>query len=238
PGGVIEQDIQAKSEGRELLLTILRPADIANDEMLPIVLYFHGGAYVFGSKYTHGKLIRQLCLKANAVIVFLNYSLAPEAQFPTIHEEAYATLTWVIANHSQIHGNINCLGVCGDSAGGNLAAALPLMARDRGLPADTIKTQILLYPQLDHAQDYQSYTEFGHGKYGFSADDCKYFAELYPCQPDTEGYNYRYPIYTRKEDLKGLPPALIVSVEADCLRDEAETYARMLLEAGVDTATS
>ncbi|KAJ8653445.1 hypothetical protein O0I10_010881 [Lichtheimia ornata] len=233
---VIEEDRVVDSEDKSLRLTLLRPLG-TEDEMLPVVIYYHGGGFISGSKYTHRKVTRDICTKSRVAIVFVEYSLAPEAKFPLIHEECYATLQWVLKNGRGIKVDTNKLAVCGDSAGGNLAIAIPLMAKQRGL-GDVIKAQIAYYPVTasSNRERFPSYQEFGNGDYPLSRKDVEQVEHLYF---EGEGGDKKWaaPLLASLDDLRGLPPALIMTSEADLLRDEAEEYGRKLTEAGVKTAT-
>ncbi|CDH49246.1 esterase lipase [Lichtheimia corymbifera JMRC:FSU:9682] len=233
---VIEQDKTVEFEGRALNLTLLRPLGTEN-EILPVVIFYHGGGFVFGSKYTHARIIRDICIKNHVAVVFLDYSLAPEVKFPVIHEEAYATLQWVLANGKDIHVDTTKLALCGDSAGGNLTVAVALMAKQRGLPDNAIKTQIAIYPATADTRDhYHSYQAFGNGEYTLTREDMKFFGDAYYGGANGGDKKWSCPLVASVEELSGLPPALVFTAEADVLRDEGEEYARKLTEAGVKTA--
>ena len=169
--------------------------------------------------------------------MFIEYSLAPEAKFPLIHEECYATLQWVLKNGEDNKIDTNKLVVAGDSAGGNLALAIPLMAKQRGL-GNVIKAQIAYYPvtALSNRESFPSYQEFGNGDYPLSREDVERVEDQY-FKGDGGDKKWAAPLLASIDELHGLPPALIMTCEADLLRDEAEAYGRKLTEAGVKTST-
>ncbi|KAI8150423.1 Alpha/Beta hydrolase protein [Fennellomyces sp. T-0311] len=231
---VLEQDKTVVHNGTEIRLTIFRPLGTEN-ELLPVVVYYHGGGWVFGSKFTHGKVIRDICVKNHVVLVFVDYSLAPEVQFPVIHEESYTALSWVVENGEAIKGDINKLAVVGDSAGGNISASVSLMAKERGL-SDAIKSQVLIYPSAAPSREpYESYQLFGQGDYSLSLKDIDFFGKAYYTG---ERNKIGFPLMATPEDMQGLPPALVLTAEADVLRDEGEEYGRRLTAAGVPTTTA
>ncbi|KAF9123004.1 hypothetical protein BGX30_001673 [Mortierella sp. GBA39] len=189
----------------QVSVRLLRPENVTNK--LPVILYIHGAGWVFGNAHTHDRLIRELAVGAEACVVFPNYSLSPEAKYPTAIEEIYAVLTW-IAEHGEAYGlDTDRLTVAGDSVGGNMTAAITLMAKERKGPA--IQKQLLFYPVTDSGNDTESYHQFA------------------------EEEIYASPLRATREQLEGLPPALVITAEADVLRDEGEAYANKLREAGV-----
>nr|AGC24321.1 esterase [Rhizomucor miehei] len=233
---VIEEDKVVESDGKTLKLTIVRPPG-TEDQILPVLIFLHGGGFVFGSKYTHIKPVRDLTVKANVVTVFVDYSLSPEAKFPTAIEEIYAAILWVRENASSLNINAEALAVAGDSAGATLSAAVSIYAKEKGLSA-AIKTQVLIYPAtaVSHAK-YESYKLFGNGDYILSAEDLKFFSNAYLPAPASELNDKLATLeLATKADLEGLPPALLFTAESDVLRDEGEKYAQQLAEAGVDVA--
>ncbi|KAI9320688.1 Alpha/Beta hydrolase protein [Dichotomocladium elegans] len=231
---VLSEDITVSAkDGRDLHLTILRPLG-TEAKVLPVVIYYHGGGWVFGSKQTHGKIIRDICIQARAAVIFVDYVLAPAAKFPAIHEEAFSALQWVVENgRGRLGIDVDRLAVCGDSAGGNLAAAMAIMAKERGLQ-DAIKAQILIYPSTSPKPVFPSYLEFGTEDFMLSNEDIRYFGTAYYSKA-MRNSKYMYALLASQEDLQDLPPALVLTAEADVLRDEGEEYARRLTDAGVKT---
>lgn len=188
---------------------------------------------------TSPNTVIKICVKAHVAIIFPEHSLAPDVKFPTIHEECYWTLCWAL-EHGQDYGiHANRLAVCGDSAGGNVAAVVCQMAKERQLDIKNIKSQILIYPSTSPCgrTDFPSFVEFGRGDYDLSMEEVYIMEHAYnDNKQEAKMSNHMSPILASVQDLKGLPPALILTAEADVLRDEAEAYARKLTEAGVDTA--
>jgi acetyl esterase len=191
-------------------------------------VFFHGGGFVVGDIDTHDATCRGLAKAAHCIVVSVDYRLAPEHPFPAAPEDCYAATVWVADNAASLGGDGARLAVGGDSAGGNLAAVVALMARDRGGPA--LAHQLLIYPVIDHNFDTASYVENGRG-YLLSREMMMWFWGLY-LEDASDGSNpYASPI--RAEDLSGLAAATIISAEFDPLRDEGEAYARRLGDADV-----
>ncbi|MET3545904.1 acetyl esterase [Paenibacillus favisporus] len=212
----------------QVSVRLLRPENVTNK--LPVILYIHGAGWVFGNAHTHDRLIRELAVGAEACVVFPNYSLSPEAKYPTAIEEIYTVLTW-IAEHGEAYGlDTDRLTVAGDSVGGNMTAAITLMAKERKGPA--IHKQLLFYPVTDSGNDTESYHQFAEG-YFLRRDAMAWFWEQYITKPSDKEEIYASPLRATREQLEGLPPALVITAEADVLRDEGEAYANKLREAGV-----
>jgi len=212
----------------QVSVRLLRPENVTYK--LPVILYIHGAGWVFGNAHTHDRLIRELAVGAEACVVFPNYSLSPEAKYPTAIEEIYAVLTW-IAEHGEAYGlDTDRLTVAGDSVGVNMTAAITLMAKERKGPA--IHKQLLFYPVTDSGNDTESYHQFAEG-YFLRRDAMAWFWEQYITKPSDKEEIYASPLRATREQLEGLPPALVITAEADVLRDEGEAYANKLREAGV-----
>ncbi|HUE29729.1 MAG TPA: alpha/beta hydrolase [Verrucomicrobiae bacterium] len=195
----------------------------------PMLVYFHGGGWVIGSLETHDGLCRHLANAAGAVVVSVDYRLAPEHPFPASGEDAYAATRWVAANAAAVGGDPKRVAVGGDSAGGNLAAVVSLMARDRGGPP--LSFQLLVYPVTDApSANTASYRENAEG-YFLTAKTMHWFWNHYCGKSPALSDPYLCPL--RARDLKRLPPALVVTAEFDPLRDEGEAYAARLRETGV-----
>ena len=211
-----------------LALRILRPQDVRTP--LPVIVYIHGAGWVFGSTQTHDRLVRELAVGAGAAVVFPVYRLCPEVRYPAALEECYMAARWV-ARHGQEHGlDAQRLAVAGDSVGGNMAAAVTMLSRERGEP--DIRLQLLFYPVTDAAFDTASYHQFAEG-YHLRRDAMMWFWEQYTRHPGERNEITASPLRASTQQLQGLPPALIVTAEADVLRDEGEAYANKLREAGV-----
>lgn len=228
PVDIQDLDIQDGSRG-QVSVRLLRPQNVSGK--LPIILYIHGAGWVFGNAHTHDRLIRELAVVTQACVVFPEYSRSPEAKYPTAIEEIYTVLQWVV-DHGEEHGlDTERLYVAGDSVGGNMAAAITFMAKERKGPK--IHKQLLFYPVTDAAFDTESYQEFATG-YFLRRDAMQWFWDQYTTDKNERAQITASPLRAAKEQLAGLPPALIITAEADVLRDEGEAYANKLREAGVD----
>ena len=192
------------------------------------VLFLHGGGWALGSVELSDTLCRALCRASGMLIASAEYRLAPEHPFPAGLNDAYSVLGWLDANAKELGAIPGGLAVCGDSAGGNLAAALALMARDRAGPA--IALQVLIYPALDPTLGAASMETLSSG-YGLSRADMQYFWELYLASADDATNPYASPL--RAKNLVDVAPALVITAEFDPLVDEGERYAAMLRSAGV-----
>jgi len=218
------------TEGRQgaIPLRVYRPAGVAATTPLPGLVYFHGGGWVIGDLDTHDVLCRQLTAEGGITVASVDYRLAPEHKFPAAVDDAWEATRWVSASADRLRIDPRRLAVGGDSAGGNLAAVVALMARDAGGPA--ISFQVLLYPVTDLGAETRSYSDFADG-YMLTRDSMRWFAAQYLAGKD-EAMDWRVsPL--RAATLAGLPPALIVTAGFDPLRDEGEAYARRLRDAGV-----
>lgn len=196
----------------------------------PVATYFHGGGFVSNSLDTHDAFCRKLTNASDVIFVAVGYRLAPEHTYPAPVEDGYAATEWVANNADEFDGDPDRLAVAGDSAGGNIAAAVALMARDRGGPE--LKHQLLIYPQTSQdEQTWQSYEENGEG-YFITMADIDWFKEHYFADASDATEPYASPI--RADDFSGLPAATIATGGFDPLRDEGIAYAERLEEAGVD----
>jgi acetyl esterase/lipase len=215
-------------------ITIVRPQ--GSNDTLPVVMYFHGGGWVLGGFDTHERLVRELANKANAALVFVNYTPAPEAQYPVQIEQAYAATKWVAENGRSINVDSSRLAVAGDSVGANMATIVTMLAKERGGPK--IAFQALFYPPTDLTRsDTESYIENQEG-YWLAGKSMPYFVDNYAPDNATRKEPTASPLLASTDQLKGLPPALVITEEFDVLRDEGEAYAHKLMQAGVPvTAT-
>ncbi len=192
------------------------------------VVFFHGGGWVIGSIETHDAYCHALAKLSHCLVASVEYRLAPEHRYPAAAEDAYAATFWLSENAGGIQVDPRRIAVCGDSAGGNLAAVTSLMARDRGDPE--IAFQVLIYPVTDFNFDTASYRNNGDG-YLLTRDLMIWFWRHYIEDEETARQPYASPL--RAEDLRGLPGALVLTAEFDPLLDEGEEYARRLETAGV-----
>lgn len=213
-------------------IRIVRPADALGN--LPALLYYHGGGWVMGDRNTHDHLIRELAVQARAAVVFVEYDNAPEVRYPVNNEQAYAALQHVAANGATLGIDGTRLAVAGDSAGGNMAIAVTMMAKDRSGPQ--ISHQLLFYPVTDDVSNNTSYREFGKGPFLTRKAMDYFFAANYPAERRKDVL--AFPLRASIKQLSGLPAATIIVAENDLLRDEGEAYGRRLIEAGVPVATT
>jgi len=217
----------------DIALRILRPqvgAPGARNRTLPTILYMHGGGWVLGDKETHDRLVRELAHGAQAAVVFVDYPRAPEAKYPVALEQAYSTLLWLAENGPQLNLDPTRIAVVGDSVGGNMAAALTLLAKERQGPK--LVYQVLFYPVTDASLDTASYRQFGEGGYWLTKPAMQWFWDAY-VPVDQRHLPTISPLQASLDQLRGLPPALIIVDENDVLRDEGEAYAHKLQQAGV-----
>jgi len=196
----------------------------------PVLLYFHGGGWVLGNLDSHDDLCRSLCKRAGMIVVSLDYRLSPETRYPGALNDASTALRWLASNAATIGGDPKRLAVGGDSAGGNLAAALAIRNRDRGGPS--IAFQLLIYPVTVRDFDTPSYRRYATG-YGLSRANMEWFWAQYLEKPEDAADPGAAPL--NAPDLSGLPPAFVATAEFDVLRDEGEAFAAKLAEAGVKT---
>ena len=210
-------------------VTLYKPRDA--EGVLPVLVYAHGGGWVFGNDHTHDRLMCELAVGGQLTVLFVNYSLSPEAKYPTALEEIYAVAKWAEENADAYHFDATKLFIGGDSAGGNMATATTLLAKERGVP--TIAKQLLYYPVTDAAFDTSSYHEFERG-YFLHRDGMKWFWDQYTTSEEDRAQITASPLRATTEQLTALPPALVITGEADVLRDEGEQYADKLKAAGVD----
>jgi acetyl esterase/lipase len=207
---------------------ILRPRGAAGP--LPVIVYIHGAGWVFGNAHTHDRLIRELAVGANAAVVFPNYSLSPEAKYPTAIEESYAVAKWVAEHGAEQDLDATRIAIAGDSVGGNMTAALTLLAKQRG--DVSFVQQVLFYPVTDASFDTGSYHQFAEG-YFLRRDAMQWFWDQYTTDPAQRAEITASPLRASLDELAGLPPALVITGEADVLRDEGEAYAAKLRATGV-----
>ncbi|MFI9551778.1 alpha/beta hydrolase [Nonomuraea endophytica] len=198
----------------------------------PVVVYFHGGGFTLCTLDTHDGVCRTLCAGARAIVVSVDYRLAPEHPYPAAVEDAYAATVWAYEHAAELGGDAARIAVAGDSAGGNLAAVTCLKARDTG-QGPPIRFQLLVYPVTDAAMDAPSHDENGEG-YFLTNAHMRWYWDNY--QPDLarRAEPYCSPI---RADAHGLPPAMVITAEHDPLRDEGEAYADKLRAAGVEART-
>jgi acetyl esterase len=209
---------------------VVRPQGV--EERLPVVMYFHGGGWVLGGFDTHERLVREIAHGAHVAVIFVDYSPAPELQYPVQIEEDYAATRYVAEHAGEFNVDASRLAIAGDSFGGNMVAAVSLLAKERGGPA--IAFQVMFYPVTNYAFHDGSYDEFANGPW-LTRGAMKWFWNAYLPNPDkaTQRNPHVSPLQASLEQLRGLPPALVITGQNDVLRDEGEAYAQKLAEAGV-----
>jgi acetyl esterase len=221
------------ADGRKISIRILRPQD--GMSILPVVMYFHGGGWNFGDKDTHDRLVREIANGANAAVVFVNYTPSPEARYPVAIEEAYAATEWVAENSQALKIDPARIAVAGDGVGGNMAAAVTLMAKERGGPK--VIFQLLFYPVTDANFETDSYNEFADGPW-LTREAMRRFWNNYAPDVALREEPTASPLKATNEQLAGLPPGLVITAENSVLRDEGEAYARNLMRAGVSVTAA
>lgn len=209
-------------------LRVVRPEGARGT--LPVIMYFHGGGWVLGDADTHDRLVREIANGAKAAVVFVDYDRSPEARYPIAIEQAYAATKYVADHAKEFHMDASRLAVAGDSVGGNMAAVVTLLAKERGGPA--VDQQVLFYPVTDANFDTGSYNQFANGPW-LTREAMKWFWNAYLPDEAKRKDPTASPLQASLEQLNGLPPALIITDENDVLRDEGEAYGRKLTQAGV-----
>ena len=223
---VSEKTIAA--DGQQIKLTIVRPAGVT--KTLPAFMFFHGGGWVLGDFPTHERLVRDLVANSGAVAVFVNYTPSPEAGYGVAINQAYAATKWVAEHGKEIKVDGKRLAVAGNSVGGNMAAVVALMAKDKGGPA--LRSEVLLWPVTDANFETASYNQFANG-YFLTKNMMKWFWDSYTTDAAKRKEITASPLNATPAQLAGLPPTLIQTAENDVLRDEGEAYGRKLQAAGV-----
>jgi acetyl esterase len=222
------RDIAADGPAGPIPLRIYRPAAVSDSQRLPALVFFHGGGWVIGDLETHDVACRQVTAEAGVSVIAVDYRLAPEHKFPAAVDDAWAATRWIVAHADELGIDATRLAVGGDSAGGNLAAVVALLARDAGTPR--ISLQILTYPVTDLLTESQSYADLADG-YMLTRESMRWFKAHYLAKAEDAADWRVSPL--RAPSLAGLPPALVITAGYDPLGDEGEAYARRLREAGV-----
>ncbi|MEU2034122.1 alpha/beta hydrolase [Nocardia amamiensis] len=207
---------------------IVKPRGVTGT--LPVIVYTHGAGWVFGDAHTHDRLVRDLAVGAHAAVVFPEYDRSPEVRYPVANEQSYRVVQWVTSNGAEKGLDSSRIAIAGDSVGGNMAIALTLMAKERG--DVSFVQQVLFYPVTDANFDTGSYHQFAEG-YFLTREGMKWFWDQYTTNPEERAQITASPLRATTEQLAGLPPALVITAEADVLRDEGEAFAGKLRAAGV-----
>jgi acetyl esterase len=225
-------DRRIPAAGRDIGVRIYTPRPPGSGDTLPMVVFFHGGGFVAGDLDTHDAVARYIARHADAIVIAVDYRLAPEHRFPAAVDDAYDAVAWASAHAGELGGDPARLAVAGDSAGGNLSTVACLLAKERGGPR--IAFQALAYPVVNFTSDttFPSRSRFGGGDYFLSERDMEWFRSLYFTDAQREAADQRAsPLGAL--NLAGLPPALVVTCGCDLLRDEGQAYAQRLAKAGV-----
>ncbi|MER5928968.1 alpha/beta hydrolase [Streptomyces sp. NPDC002054] len=212
----------------EVRARIVRP--VGTTGALPVIVYIHGAGWVFGNAHTHDRLVRDIAVGAGAAVVFPEYGLSPEHRYPVAIEQCWTVARWVVTDGAAHGLDATRMAVAGDSVGGNISIALTLLAKERGgLP---LLQLVVFYPVTDAAFDTGSYHQFAEG-YFLRRDGMQWFWDQYTTDQAERAQITASPLRATTEQLTGLPPTLVITAEADVLRDEGEAYANKLRAAGV-----
>lgn len=219
--------------GRKIKTLLIRPS--ADQKNLPVIFYIHGGGWIMGSDTTHERLIKTLAAESNAAVVFPVYQNTPENYFPQMTDELFSVLQNIVQNGRQLNLDTNKLALAGDSVGGNMALTMALMAKNNHFTPQ-IKFMLLFYPVAVAAFETGSYQEFADGPW-LTKKAMEWFWDSYTTDPAERSNIYASPLKASIEELRGLPPTLVITAENDVLRDEGEELARKLDAAGIDTTS-
>jgi acetyl esterase len=229
---VDEEWVTVSAAVGDVRVRIIRPE--ASEGKLPVILYLHGGGWVLGNAGTHDRLVRELAVGSGAALAFVEYSRSPEVRYPVAIEQAYATARWLVREGAERGLDGARIAVAGDSVGGNMATVLTLMAKDRG-DVRFVQAQ-MYYPVTDAAMDTESYRQFADGPYNTRLT-MDWFWDAYIADPAQRFEINASPNQATIEQLRGLPPTVVLVDEADVLRDEGEAYAAKLRAAEVSVTT-
>jgi acetyl esterase len=229
---VDEEWITVPAPAGDVRVRIVKPQGATG--MLPVVVYMHGGGWILGNAGTHDRLVRELAVGAQAAVAFVEYTPSPEAHYPVAIEQGYATAQWITRNGAPKGLDASRMAVAGESVGGNMTAALALMAKQRG--DVRFVQQSIYYPVTDAAMNTASYDQFATGYY-LSREEMAWFWDAYAPDKAQRSEITASPNQASTEQVTGLPPTLLLVDEADVLRDEGEAYAAKLRAAGVPVTT-
>jgi acetyl esterase len=230
PADVTERTIPGGPAG-DVSVRVVRPHGV--NETLPAIVYIHGGGWILGNAGTHDRLVREIANGAHAAVIFVNYTPSPEAHFPVAIEQEYAVAKYVAEHGGEFNVDSSRMAVVGDSVGGNMTAAVTILAKERGGPR--FRFQALFYPVTDAGFDTPSYKTFANGPW-LTEPAMKWFWDAYAPNVKDRTKPTASPLQATLEQLRDLPPALVIVDENDVLRDEGEAYAHKLMEAGVEVA--
>lgn len=225
--GVKTTERTMSADGHTFKVYVMKPDNVKGKP--GVLLFIHGGVWIVGNFANHQRLLRDLVVQSGQVGVFVDYTPLPEAKFPTQLDQSYTTLKWISEHAAEFGADGSRIAVAGNSVGGNMAAALTLMAKDRQGPK--ISYQALLIPATDASVDTESYHQYGTDRF-LARSFMKYGWDLYAPDAKTRDNPYVSPLRASADELTGLPPTIVVTAENDPLRDEGEAYARKLKESG------
>ncbi|HTM95797.1 MAG TPA: alpha/beta hydrolase [Croceibacterium sp.] len=231
--GITVAEKEITEDGRTVKLYIVKPEKVQGTP--PVMLFIHGGVWIAGDFENHERFVRDLVVGSGVAAVFVEYTPIPDAVYPTQIEENYAAAKWVAAHGDEIGVDGSRMAVAGNSVGGDMSAALAMMAKDRGGPE--ISFQLLFWPATDTNFETESYREFATGRF-LARDFMRFGWDIYAPDPETRKERYAAPLQASIDQLRGLPPALIQTAANDPLRDEGEAYGRKLDDAGVDVVVT
>ncbi|MFF7753778.1 alpha/beta hydrolase [Streptomyces sp. NPDC007971] len=229
---ISEEWITVRAAVGDVRVRLVKPKGATGE--LPVILYMHGGGWVLGNADTHDRLVRELAVGVQAAVAFVEYTPSPEAHYPVAIEQGYATAQWITREGASKGLDARRMAVAGDSVGGNMTAALALLAKERG--DVTFVQQSMYYPVTDANMDTKSYDQFDTGYY-LSRKAMEWFWDSYTTDPKQRAEITASPNHATTEQLTDLPPALLIVDEADVLRDEGEAYAAKLRAADVPVTT-
>jgi acetyl esterase len=227
PADITEHTIPGGPTG-EVSVRIIRPKDVS--EVLPPIIYIHGGGWILGNAETHDRLVREIAAGAHAAVIFVNYTPSPEARFPVAIEQSYTAAKYVAEHGNEFNVDSSRMAVVGDSVGGNMTAAVTILAKERGGP--NFRFQAMFYPVTDAGFNTSSYKTFADGPW-LTERAMRWFWDAYAPNLTDRTEPTASPLRATLDQLRGLPPALIIVDENDVLRDEGEAYAHKLMQAGV-----
>ncbi|MFT3794136.1 alpha/beta hydrolase [Flavobacterium sp.] len=230
--GIEESEKTITADGHTIKLNISRPA--GKSGKLPAFMFIHGGGWILGDYPTHQRFVRDLVVASGFTAVFVNYTPSPEAQYPQALNEIYAATKWVSEHGDEINVDPSKLAMVGNSAGGNMAAAVTMMTKEKNGP--DLKMLLLFWPVTDTGFNTESYAKYANDRF-LTAPVMKWMFDQYTTDEKARKDAHISLVSATKEQLKGFPPTLIQVAENDILRDEGETFGRLLDEAGVDATT-
>ncbi len=230
--GIDESEKSIPTDYSQIKVNVVRPMEVKGK--LPVFVFIHGGGWILGDYPTHRRMVRDLVVESGYAALFINYTPSPEAKYPQAINELYAAIKWIESNGDALGVNSKQMAIVGNSVGGNMAAVMGLMAKDKKGP--DIKLLVLLWPVTDVNFDTGSYKMYGEQRF-LTTSLMKWMFDQYTTDNKQRKELYHSPLQASVDELKGLPPTLIITAENDILRDEGEAFGRKLDEAGVQVTT-